>query len=148
MRSLFAAMLILAAPLSAVAQPRGHEGHGGGPAYGGARRPGGPGPAAPYHGPPPGAGGRLDFGAPGPGYGAPPPRYVTPQQHAREEVRSGRRVPLPMVIGRLSREMNAEYVATREDRDPQGRPRYVLRFRQRGRYIDVPVDAETGEVQR
>jgi hypothetical protein len=24
----------------------------------------------------------------------------------------------------------------------------VVRFRQRGRYIDVPVDAETGAVQR
>jgi hypothetical protein len=52
------------------------------------------------------------------------------------------------VIERLSRQMGAEYVYTREAVDPSGRPIYVLRFRQHGRYIDVPVDAETGEVHR
>jgi hypothetical protein len=57
-------------------------------------------------------------------------------------------VPLPFVIERLHRSMGADYVDTREVNDPQGRPMYVLRFRRHGRYIDVPVDAETGMVQR
>jgi len=67
---------------------------------------------------------------------------------ARAAVRAGRRVPLPYVIERLRHQMGAEYVNAREVNDPSGRPMYVVRFRQRGRYIDVPVDAETGAVQR
>jgi hypothetical protein len=86
-------------------------------------------------------------------YAPPPPIYAEPrfrtqQERARDAVRAGQRVPLPYVIERLHRQMGAEYVGAREVNDPSGRPTYVVRFRQRGRYVDVPVDAETGAVQR
>jgi hypothetical protein len=109
-------------------------------------------------GPPHGPGyGGPGFYGPGPmrrgPYGPPPSVYAPPpfrtqQERARDAVRAGRRVPLPYVIERLRHQMGAEYVDAREVNDPSGRPMYVVRFRQRGRYIDVPVDAETGAVQR
>ena len=162
MRPLLAVLLILAMPLCAQAgshwrdsrgaQPPAYTG-GGRPAYappphGGYRGP--PSPYAPPPPPPPHGGYRGPPGPfgppPGPAYAVPSPR--TQQQRARDDVRSGRRAPLPIVIERLRRSTGAEYVDTREVRDPSGRPLYVLRFRQRGRYFDVPVDAETGLVQR
>ena len=159
MRSLVAALLILATPFSALAGDRWREGRGapaaaygqgparpmgpprgpgyGGPPYYGPGGPGGPGPMrqGPYAPPPPR------------GYGGPPPPR-TQQERARDAVRAGRRVPLPLVIEHLRHQMGAEYVDAREVNDPSGRPMYVVRFRQHGRYIDVPVDAETGAVQR
>ena len=150
MRSLVAALLILATPFSVLAADRGREGRGA-PAAVYGRGPGrqmGP-PRGPVYG------GPADYG-PAPmrrGPYAPPPVYASPpfrtqQERAREAVRAGRRVPLPYVIEHLRHQMNAEYVDAREVNDPSGRPMYVVRFRQRGRYIDVPVDAETGAVQR
>ena len=157
MRSLVAALLILATPFSALAQGRWREGRGappaaygpgpegrggpprGGPVYGGPvyGRPG-------FYGPPPVRQG--PYGPPPPVYAGPPPRNQ--QERAREAVRAGRRVPLPYVIEHLRHQMGAEYVDAHEVNDPSGRPMYVVRLRQRGRYIDVPVDAETGAVQR
>ncbi len=161
MRTLLAVLLILATPLCAQAgshwrdsggaQPPAYTG-GGRPAYAPPPPPHGGyrGPPSPYAPPPPHGGYRgppAPYGLPpGPAYAVPSPR--TQQQRARDDVRSGRRAPLPMVIERLRRSTGAEYVDTREVRDPSGRPLYVLRFRQRGRYFDVPVDAETGLVQR
>jgi hypothetical protein len=177
MRLLVAVLLMLATPLCALAGPRWNAGHGAPPAaYGGApgrgyQHPeyGNPGRGYPHpgYGAPPRGYERPEYGGPPRGYrgpspygegpafgegpyGAPPyggPSPRTQQQRARDDVRSGRRVPLPFVIERLRRS-HGEYVDTREVRDPQGRPMYVLRFRQRGRYVDVPVDAETGAVQR
>jgi hypothetical protein len=159
MRSLVAALLILATPLCAQAEGRWRESRGA-PAFAYAAPGRGPGPGAmrrPY-GPPP-----QRQGGPPPGYGGPPPQggyggrppqggYAGPPRNPQERARAGvlahQRVPLPVVIERLRRQTGAEYVDTREVRDPLGRPLYVLRFRQRGRYIDVAVDAVTGEVQR
>lgn len=159
MRSLLVALLILAAPFSARAEDGEHGRHGGaGRPYAAA------GPQPRYEGGP-----RRDArGGPmmGPGrYPGPPARYLgpgasgpptssgrgpwrSPQEQARDQVRQGRRVPLPQVIARLRRTTGADYVDTREISGPGGRPVYLLRFRQHGRFIDVPVDAETGEVQR
>lgn len=153
MRSLVAALLILATPFSVLAGGRWREGHGAPPGvYGPGRPMQGPpreGPMYPrgpayYEGPPQMR--RGPYGPPPGVYAAPP--YRSQQERAREAVRAGRRVPLPYVIERLRHKMGAEYVDAREVNDPSGRPMYVLRFRQRGRYIDVPVDAETGAVQR
>lgn len=134
MKRIVATLLLLATPLSAQAsegwrEPRGvaAEPHG---LYAAP-------PQRPYAGPPgPQAGPR----------GGPPPR--TQQERARQAVRAGQRVPLPVVIDRLRHQTGAEYVDAREVTDAYGRPLYLLRFRQRGRYFDVPVDAETGQVQR
>jgi hypothetical protein len=155
MRSLLLALAILATPLSAGAQGGWREHRGGGGGYGAApaqryqapaRRPNGPAPR----------GGQPQPAArpPGPVYNGPPggpaqrPPWQQPQERARDQVRMGQRVPLPQVIERLRRTTGAEYIDTREGRAPNGRPLYILRFRQHGRYIDVPVDAETGDVQR
>lgn len=160
MRSLVAALLILATPFSVLAGGRWREGHGAPPGVYGPGRPmqpppgGGPregprdGPMYPhgpayYDGP---AMRRGPYGPPPGVYAAPP--YRSQQERAREAVRAGRRVPLPYVIERLRHQMGAEYMGVREVNDPSGRPMYVVRFRQHGRIIDVPVDAETGAVQR
>ncbi len=161
MRSLLLALAILTLPLAAGAQGwREHRRDGGGHAgyaespqrryEAPARRPNGPAPRnVPYPTAP-----RPGPVYNGPVYNGPPvgpvqrPSWQQPQERARDQVRMGRRVPLPMVIERLRRSTGADYIDTREGRAPDGRPLYVLRFRQHGRYIDVPVDAETGEVQR
>jgi hypothetical protein len=148
MKSLVATLVILATPLCAQAEPRWHASRGGEHLYAYAAPEGGPRRA---YGPPP----RQGRGGPPPAYVGPPPQGPyqgpprSPQQRAREDVRAGRRAPLPAVIERVSRQMGgAQYVNVRETRDAYGRPIYVLRFLQRGRIIEVPVDAETGEVQR
>jgi hypothetical protein len=149
MRSLLLALVILALPLSAGAQGGWRERRDGGRGFAEAPAHRYDAPARRPNGPPP-RGGPSQPGArpPGPVYNGPPGGPAQRPAWRQAPVVTVRRVPLPQVIERLRRSTGADYVDTREARAPDGRPLYVLRFRQHGRYVDVPVDAETGEVQR